>query len=112
MASDLLALAANSKAINSKAFSVPRILILSAISELRGEGASFRELRDALSMKDGTIFANLNALIEMRYIRMEKTKVNGEKTAVYYITDEGTEGLLHLKEWAAKWVGGHHGKPE
>jgi len=107
MSSNLLELAAESKALNSKIFSLPRILLLSALAELpEGEGATYRELRAGLALDDGVVFANLKVLAKMEYVQESKVKLENEKMTQYFITGAGREALAGVRAWLARWSRG------
>jgi DNA-binding transcriptional ArsR family regulator len=113
MRDGLLGLVGESKALNSKLFSLPRLLILSALEELpEGEGATYRELKASLGLGDGVLFANLNVLAEMGYVKLETVKVGNEKMTSYAVTNQGREEFRMVKIWMKKLLGGdEHGKP-
>ena len=103
----LVELAAQSKALNSKIFSLPRILLLSALEELpEGEGAIYRELKASLEMDDGVVFANLKVLAAMGYVLESKVKLEKEEMTQYVITPSGREALAQVRTWLVKWSGG------
>lgn len=103
----LVDLAAESKALNSKIFSLPRLLLLSALAELpNGEGAIYRELKAGLSLEDGVVFANLKVLIEYGYVKESKVKLEKEKMTQYEITESGRDALSQVRAWLAAWSGG------
>ncbi len=44
-----------------------------ALSELGEDGATARQIKNGLNIgNDGSTYSNLNALVEMGYLRMEK----------------------------------------
>ena len=87
--------------LNSKLFSLNRMKILWALSELGEDGATARQIKNGLNIgNDGSTYSNLNALVEMGYLRMEKvsfeTKDNLE---LYVITPAGLEEWDKIKTW-------------
>jgi DNA-binding MarR family transcriptional regulator len=101
---NLIELAWESKALNSKIFSLARILLLSALDELPDkEGATYRELRAGLGLDDGTVFANLKTLIEFGYVKKEKIRLEKEDMTQYEITTDGREALYAVRDWLVKW---------
>ena len=111
MRPNLLELAVNAKAVNSKLFSLPRVLIMSALEELRGESATFRELKIGLGLNDGVLYANLKVLGKMGYIEEKGVRLGNEEMTSYRITRHGLEDFAALRAWLERWGGGH-GKPE
>jgi DNA-binding PadR family transcriptional regulator len=92
------------KSIDSKLFSLPRLLILSSIENLGSDGATYRDLRAGLELKDGTLHASLKSLKQAGYAKEHAVKV-GEKTLrAYYITEKGKQALQGFRSWLAKWV--------
>jgi DNA-binding MarR family transcriptional regulator len=111
---NLIGLAAETKAINSKLLSLPRVLIMSALEELpEGEVATFRELKAALGLNDGVLFANLKVLGKMGYCEEQKVKFENEGMTGYKITAQGKADFDALRLWLKKWAawGDGHGKP-
>ncbi len=106
MASNILALVSESQALNSKIFSLPRILILSSLETFDKDGATYRELKAGLGMEDGILFSNLTALENMGYLKKKKdVKVGNKKLDVFSITDEGRAAFSSMKIWMKKWLG-------
>ncbi|OIO21456.1 hypothetical protein AUJ17_02395 [Candidatus Micrarchaeota archaeon CG1_02_47_40] len=105
MPASLPDIVSDSKALNSKVFSLPRLLILSSLDELpERESAQYRELKGALGLGDGVLFANLKALLQMGYIQEGEAKVEERNMTVYSIAKEGKEELKRLREWFLKWI--------
>lgn len=102
MRDNIIGLVAEAKALNSKVFSLPRILILTALEELGEDGSSYRELKAGLDLEDGMLFSNLNALEEMRYIKSKDETTERKKMTLYSITKEGKETLQALRLWFKK----------
>ena len=103
----LLDLAQDSGVLNSKIFSLPRLLLLSALDELpQGEGAIYRELRAGLALDDGVVFANLKVLADMGYVKESKVKLEKEEMTQYEITESGRDALSQVRTWLANWSGG------
>lgn len=103
MAADFLELVESSKALNSKVFSLPRLLLLSALAALGLDGAPYRELKAALQMDDGILYANLKALQEMGYVKLEKTsELNKKELDFFIITTEGKAALQKTVSWLVK----------
>ena len=55
------------------------------------DGATYRELKAALEVSDGALYANLNALIAMGYLESEKVSVENKELESYRITTAGPE---------------------
>src|SRR3989338_6422563 len=106
MKEDIIGLVGEAKILNSKVFSLPRILILTALEELGQDGATYRELKAGLEMEDGTLFSNLNVLEEMGYVKKEKIELEDREMHSYRIMGEGTDALKALRLWFKNWVDG------
>lgn len=106
MRDNIIGLVAEAKALNSKIFSLPRILILAALEELGEDGSSYRELKAGLDLEDGILFSNLNALEEMRYIKSKDVILEKKRMTSYLITTEGKETLQALRSWFKKLLDG------
>jgi len=100
----IFGLVAEARALNSKIFSLPRLLILISLENLGPDGASYRELKAGLKMGDGLLFTNLRALKEMGYIKESSIKLEEKEMASFSITNEGKEALSLAKEWLIKWL--------
>ncbi|HIH22733.1 TPA: transcriptional regulator [Candidatus Micrarchaeota archaeon] len=106
MKNSIINLVAEAKALNSKIFSLPRILILVSLEDLNEDGSSYRELKAGLDLEDGILFSNLNALEEMGYIQSKDVTVEKKKMTSYAITKEGKETLQALRSWFRKILDG------
>ena len=104
MKQDFLSLLMESKALNSKVFSLTRIQLLASLAVLPYEGATFRELKASLEMDDGVLYANLNALMEMRYLKSKKVKVEKKELESYIITNDGIEEWEGIKNWLRRFL--------
>ncbi len=109
---NLIELVGESKALNSKLFSLPRLLILSALELLReGDHITFRDLKNGLKLSDGALYSNINVLIESGFVKEEDVKLEKETLSGYSITPAGRAELRLVRAWMAKWVGDTHEKP-
>ena len=100
-------MAGESGALNSKLFSLPRLLILSALDPVpKGDLTPFRDLSRGLGLNDGVLFANLKVLIKMGYAIEEPIKEENEKMTGYAITDVGRLELRRIVFWIGRWAGG------
>lgn len=99
MNGDFTAVVRGSKALNSKLFSLPRLLILLAIENLGPDGAQYRELKAGLELDDGVLYSNLNALKKMQYITEIKVKIEGKELTSFAITEEGKNALNSIRKW-------------
>lgn len=106
MRDNIIDLVAEAKALNSKVFSLPRILLLVSLEDLGEDGSSYRELKAGLDLEDGILFSNLNALEEMGYIKSKDVIVEKKKMTSYAITKEGKETLQALRVWFKKVLDG------
>lgn len=102
MVKDILALVCDTRAINSKVVSVPRLLILHALEKLGEDGALYRQLKAGLEMDDGLLYSNLKALQEMGYLQEKDVTLGNKEMASYHITEEGKEALSTIREWFSK----------
>jgi len=53
------------------------------------DGATYRELKAALDINDGVLFANLNVLKEMGYLTSDTITSDGKELELYIITPDG-----------------------
>lgn len=102
MAIDFTELVREGKALNSRIFSQPRLLLLSSLASLGHDGALYRELKAALQMNDGILYSNLMALQEMGYVQLHKTRELNRELDVIAITEEGKNALKKTQEWLKK----------
>ncbi|WP_440950721.1 transcriptional regulator [Methanosphaerula subterraneus] len=100
---DLLALLTESHALNARVFSLLRLQLLQGLAELGPDGATYRELKAAIEVSDGTLFANLNALIAMGYIESEKVMVEKKELESYHITPAGSEEWKQVRDWLCRF---------
>jgi DNA-binding HxlR family transcriptional regulator len=77
-----------------------------------GEIATYRELKAALGLGDGVLFANLKVLKSMGYLNEQKVSSQGEKMHAYSLTRAGREALVDMKNWVARWVETWNNKSE
>jgi len=100
----IIGLVGEAKLVNSKIFSLPRLLILMSLENLGQDGATFTELRAGLDLKDGILHSNLKTLKEMGYIAERKVKLEKKTLKSYSMTEEGREALLTARNWFRKWL--------
>ncbi len=93
-----------SQALNSKIFSLVRMKLLESLVALGADGATYRELRAALDVKDGVLYSNLNVLQEMGYIKLAEIEFEGKKLDSYTITPEGRAEWEQVKKWLCKFL--------
>ncbi|UUX92963.1 transcriptional regulator [Methanoplanus endosymbiosus] len=93
--------------LNSKLFSLIRIKILWALSELGEDGATARQIKNGLNIgNDGSTYSNLNALTDMGYLRMQKVPFESkENLELYTITPSGLEEWNKIKKWLVMLIG-------
>jgi len=104
MEDEFLSLISESKALNSKVFSLIRMQILSSLSELGQDGATYRELKATLDLSDGALFSNLKSLADMRYLKSEKVRVENKELECFRITPEGLAEWNRAKDWIYRFV--------
>ncbi len=70
----------------------------------------FRELKAALEVSDGALYANLKALIAMGYLEAEKVQVENKELESYRITAAGAEEWEQVRDWLCRFCecGGDH----
>ena len=102
---DLLGLLAESHGLNARVFSLLRLQLLQGLAALGPDGATYRELKAALEVSDGALYANLNALIAMGYLEAEKVSVENKELESYRITTAGTEEWERVRDWLCRFCG-------
>jgi len=87
--------------LNSKLFLLSRIKILWALSQLGKDGATARQIKNGLNIgNDGSTYSNLNALVDMGYLRMENVTFESKyNLELYSITPAGLEEWNKMKKW-------------
>lgn len=107
MKGNLLKIVDESEILNSKVFSLVRLKILWALSELGRDGATARQIRTGLKIgNEGTTYSNLNALAEMGYLKKEIVSFESKEMELYSITDEGLEEWEKIRNWLAMLING------
>lgn len=101
---DFFSLIEESSALNSSVFSLIRLQLLSSIASVGKDGVTYRELKAALPVTDGALYANLNFLKETGYIKSERIKLEGKDLESYQITSEGLLEWDKIKSWLKKLV--------
>jgi DNA-binding MarR family transcriptional regulator len=104
MQNDILSILNESDALNAKVFSLVRLKLLVSLAALGPDGATYRELKAALGIKDGVLFANLNALKDMGYLTSEKITSQGKELELYTITPEGQAEWKRTKTWLCRFL--------
>jgi len=99
MPKSIIEIVNEAKLLNAAVVSLPRILILVTLKDLGKDGATFRELKAALDINDGTLFANLKGLVKMGYIKMSMVKLENKKMQSFSITPEGKAMLDAACSW-------------
>lgn len=109
-ADGIMRLVSEAQALNSRVFSLPRLLILASLEGLGADGATYRELKAGLELNDGVLYANLEALKGMGYLRCLTVSIENKQLESYAITKEGFEEWKRVKEWLCKFLGCGGGK--
>lgn len=104
MGNSNLRIISESKSLNSKVFSLPRLQLLGSLADLGPDGATFRELKAALELNDGVLYANLEVLKEMGYLKAATVKVEAKQLESYSITKNGLEEWVRIKDWLSKFL--------
>jgi len=105
MADDLLSIIAGSADINEKLISRVRLEILWALSDLREDGATARQLKAGLNLNDGVLYSNLKKLEDFGYLRCQKTTIEGKELELYSITSDGITEWRKVRTWLRKLLG-------
>lgn len=86
---------------------MPRLLLLGALHSLGRDGAPYRELKASMpNMPDGVLFANLNILEQMGYIKREEITYAGKTMTAFHITKEGDDEFQKARDWLKQWIEG------
>lgn len=104
MQNDILSILNESEALNAKVFSLVRLKLLASLAALGPDGATYRELKAALDINDGVLFANLNVLKDMGYLTSEKITSEGKELELYTITPEGQDEWKRTKTWLCRFL--------
>ena len=104
MQDDILSILNESEALNAKVFSLVRLKLLASLAVLGPDGATYRELKAALNINDGVLFANLNVLKDMRYLTSEKITSEGKELELYTITPNGQDEWNRVKTWLCRFL--------
>ena len=104
MPNDILSILNESGGLNAKVFSLVRLKLLASLAALGPDGATYRELRAALDINDGVLFANLNVLKEMGYLISGKITSEGKELELYTITPEGQEEWKRTRTWLCRFL--------
>lgn len=97
-------LIADSKSLNSSVFSLMRIQLLSSLSVVGSDGATYRELKAWLDLSDGALYSNVKALEETGYVKSEKISLEGKELESYRLTEEGRAQWRQVKMWLCDFL--------
>ena len=101
---DTLSILAESEGLNAKVFSLVRFKLLASLAALGQDGATYRELKAALDINDGVLFANLNVLKDMGYLTSGKITSEGKELELYTITPEGQDEWKRMRAWLCRFL--------
>jgi len=104
MHSDFLSVMNESQALNAKVFSLVRLKLLASLAVLGPDGATYRELKAALDINDGLLFANLNVLKENGYLVSGKVTSDGKELELYSITPDGLDEWNRVRDWLCRFL--------
>jgi DNA-binding MarR family transcriptional regulator len=104
MHTDMLSVLNEAQALNAKIFSLVRFKLLASLASLGPDGATYRELRAALDINDGVLYANLNVLKEMGYLTSEKITFEGKELELFRMTDEGQDEWVRVRTWLRRFL--------
>ncbi len=79
-----------------------RIGTLAMLDYYGKDGLSYQDIKSALRLEDGSLAPNLLWLRNHHYIRIEDSKIDKRKIAVYYIETKGSEAYNKTKLWLSK----------
>jgi DNA-binding MarR family transcriptional regulator len=104
MQNDILSILDESEGLNAKVFSLVRFKLLASLAALGQDGATYRELKAALDINDGVLFANLNVLKDMGYLTSGKITSEGKELELYTITPEGQDEWKRTRAWLCRFL--------
>jgi len=104
MQNDILSILNESEGLNAKVFSLVRFKLLASLAALGQDGATYRELKAALDINDGVLFANLNVLKDMGYLTSGKITSEGKELELYTITPEGQDEWKRMRAWLCRFL--------
>lgn len=104
MHSDFLSVMNESQALNAKVFSLVRLKLLASLAVPGPDGATYRELKAALNISDGVLFANLNVLKDTGYLVSGKITSDGKELELYRITPEGLDEWIRVRDWLCRFL--------
>ena len=104
MQNDILSILNESETLNAKVFSLVRLKLLASLAALGPDGATYRELKAALDINDGVLYANLNVLKDMGYLTSEKITSEGKELELYIITPEGLDEWTRIRTWLCRFL--------
>ncbi len=94
-----------SQEINSRLISLVRLMLLKHLASVYPDGILFRDLKSALNISEGTLFANLKTLLEMGLIKKENANFEGRELEFFTITEDGLSAWDQIKEWMRLIIG-------
>jgi len=104
MQNDILTILNESEVLNAKVFSLVRLKLLASLAAPGPDGATYRELRAALNINDGVLFANLNVLKDLGYLTSGKVTSEGKELELYTITPEGQDEWKRTRTWLCRFL--------
>jgi len=104
MREDFLKLIDESKALNSKVFSLIRLQLMANLDLFGEDGITYRELKAGLDLNDGVLFSNLQTLQEMGYIKQSTIRFENKDLQLWQITPEGSNEWNSIREWLRKFL--------
>lgn len=102
MDESFLSVISEAESLNSDVFSLPRLQLLASLANLEPDGAVYRELKAALRLSDGALYANIEALRKMGYVKAEDVELEAKELTAYSITPEGKAELGRIRKWLCK----------
>lgn len=104
MQEDFLKIIDESKALNSKLFTLIRLQLMANLSLFGADGITYRELKAGLNLSDGVLYSNLQILQEMGYVKESKVRFENKELQLLQITPEGLEEWNNVHKWLCKFL--------
>ena len=79
-----------------------RLSILATLFYYTPDGLPYSYIKDSMNAPDGTLFPQITWLVKYEYIEKKDEEVEGETTAVYYLTKKGEVAYGEMYEWLGK----------
>lgn len=104
MQEDFFKLMEESKALNSKIFTLIRLQLLANLSLFGSDGITYRELKAGLGLSDGVLYSNLQFLQKMRLVKQTNVRFENKEIQLWQITPEGSAEWKNVHSWLCKFL--------